>query len=268
MIRKAAWAGRFYPRTEKDIRLQIADYSVKGEKKINAKAVIVPHAGYIYSGRVAGEVYSRTKLPNRFIIVSPNHWEGRTSVAMDINDQWETPLGAVSLDKEMGDLIFKYTGKIKKTTAAHEKEHAIEVQLPFLQYHLNNDFRFIPITMLTPGISILDDIAKAFASAVKDAGRDVLLIASSDMSHYISQSEAQRLDGMAIEKMISLDPHGLYKTVTENGISMCGLQAVYTVMTAALELGCLRADLIKYSTSGDASGDYEEVVGYAGVILS
>ena len=268
MIRKAAWAGRFYPRTEKDIRLQLADYSGKVEKKINAKAVIVPHAGYIYSGRVAGEVYSRTALPNRFIIVSPNHWEGRTSVAMDTNDQWETPLGIVSLDTDLIGLISKYTDKIKKTSVAHEKEHAIEVQLPFLQYHLNNDFRFVPVTMLTPGISVLNDIARAFTSAIKDAGDDVLLIASSDMSHYVSQSEAQRLDGMAIEKMLSLEPLGLYKTVTENGISMCGLQAVYTVMTAALKLGCVKADLIKYSTSGDTSGDYDEVVGYAGVIFS
>jgi hypothetical protein len=122
--------------------------------------------------------------------------------------------------------------------------------------------------MLTPGISVLNDIARAFTSAIKDAGDDVLLIASSDMSHYVSQSEAQRLDGMAIEKMLSLEPLGLYKTVTENGISMCGLQAVYTVMTAALKLGCVKADLIKYSTSGDTSGDYDEVVGYAGVIFS
>jgi len=268
MIRKAAWAGRFYPLAEKDIRILITDFSSKEEKKIAAKAVMVPHAGYIYSGHVASEVYSRTALPNRFIIASPNHWEGRTSVAMDTNDQWETPLGIVSLDTDLSGLISKYTDKIKKTSAAHEKEHAIEVQLPFLQYHLNNDFRFVPVTIMTPGISVLDDIARAFASAVKDTGDDVLLIASSDMSHYVSQSEAQRLDGMAIEKILSLDTRGLYKIVTENGISMCGLQAVYTIMTAALELGCVKADLIKYNTSGDTSGDYDEVVGYAGVIFS
>jgi AmmeMemoRadiSam system protein B len=268
MIRKAGWAGRFYPRAEKDIRLQMVEYSCKVEKRIKAKAIIVPHAGYVYSGHVAGEVYSRTVLPDRFIIVSPNHWEGRTSVAMDMNEQWETPLGFVNLDMDLSDLIFKYTDKIKKTSAPHEKEHAIEVQLPFLQYYLNNDFRFIPITMLTPSISVMNNIARAFSSAVEESGDDVLLIASSDMSHYISQSEAQRLDGMAIEKMLSLEPAGLYKTVMENGVSMCGLHAVYTVMTAALELGCTKADLIKYSTSGDTSGDYDEVVGYAGVIFS
>lgn len=268
MIRNAAWAGRFYPRNDKDIRKMISEFSGEKRKKVKAKAIMVPHAGYIYSGPVAGEVYAGVELPKRFIIISPNHWEGMTSIAVDTSDQWETPLGIVNLDQDLRDDILKHTDKIKQAEPAHRKEHAIEVQIPFIQYHLGNDFQFVPITMLSPGISVLDETAVAIAAAVREAGEDVLLVASTDMSHYISEADAKKLDGMAIEKILALDPQGLYKTVMENGITMCGMQVVYTIMKAAMGLGCVKAELVRYSTSGEASGDYDEVVGYAGVIFS
>lgn len=268
MIRNAAWAGGFYPRNEKDIRKMISGFSGEQRKKIGAKAIMVPHAGYIYSGPVAGEVYAGVELPRRFIIISPNHWEGRTDIAVDTSDQWETPLGIVNLDQDLRERILKHTDKIKQAEPAHRKEHAIEVQIPFIQYHLGNDFRFVPVAMLSPGISVLDETAGAVAAAVKEAGEDVLLVATTDMSHYISEAEAKKLDGMAIEKILALDPQGLYKTVLENEIAMCGMQVVYTVMKAAMELGCVKAELVKYSTSGEVFGDYDEVVGYAGVIFS
>jgi AmmeMemoRadiSam system protein B len=268
MIRKAAWSGKFYPRSENDIRLQISEFSVGNENKVSAKAVLVPHAGYIYSGNVAAQVYSGILLPKRFIIISPNHWEGRTSIALDTSDEWETPMGILKVDKELSEKIMENSAGIKKAPSAHLKEHAIEVQLPFLQFHLGNDFTFVPITMLSPARSALEDLSKAIESAVKSVSEPVLLIASSDMSHYINHNDAVRIDRMAIDKILSLDPEGLYKTVTENRISMCGLHCVYTVLKTALKLGCKKAELIKYATSGEESGDYDEVVGYAGVIFS
>lgn len=267
MIRKAAWAGRFYPFSSEDIRNQIEKFSTDYKKKTKAKAVLVPHAGYIYSGAVAAEVYSKVELPSRFIIISPNHWEGRTGIAVDTNDAWETPLGLVKVDKELLKKITGNTDKIIEASAPHLKEHAVEVHLPFLQYYKGDDFSFVPITMLSPARSTLDQVSMAIAKAVKDISEPVLIIASSDMSHYISHKDASKYDKLAIDKMLELDPEDLYKTVTENRISMCGLHCIYTAMKSAIELGCNEAVLAKYATSGDASGDYDEVVGYAGVIF-
>lgn len=267
MIRKPVWAGQFYPRTEKEIKRQISDFSSANENKLSAKAILVPHAGYIYSGKVAASVYAEVNLPKRFIIISPNHWEGRTSIAIDTCEVWETPMGSVRIDVELSEKIVSGSTYVKKNHRAHEKEHAIEVQLPFLQYYLGSDFTFVPITMLSPSSSVLADLSQSIAAAVMSVNEPVLLIASSDMSHYISHDVAVKKDRMAVDKMLSLDPAGLYSVVTENRISMCGMHCVYTVLSSAMKLGCEKADLIKYATSGEASGDYDEVVGYAGVIF-
>lgn len=267
MLRKAAFSGRFYPGSPDQLRSAIERFSKPREDKVKVKGIVVPHAGYIYSGSVAGAVYSSVELPGRFIIISPNHWEGRTKAALDTYDSWQTPLGEVSVDTELRDIILGGGGPLKKSESAHAREHAIEVQLPFLQYYLGDDFRFVGMTLMSQAKESLDCISEDVISALRKAGEETLPVASTDMSHYISHDEAKEMDRMAIDKMLELDSEGLYNVVTANEISMCGMPAAYVVMKTALAMGAKKAELIKYTTSGEVSGDYDQVVGYAGVIF-
>ncbi len=267
MIRKAAWQGRFYPGDEKKLSGMIEEFMPVRQETIDVKGIVVPHAGYIYSGPVAGEVYSRVNIPDRVVIFSPNHWEGRTRAGVDPSDKWETIYGTVSLDEKLRKALLKESSLLSESAGAHQKEHAIEVQLPFLQKKKGNDFRFVPVALMGMRMESLDEISQALVKVISAQKDEILPIASTDMSHHIPEEEARKMDKLAIDRMLAMDPEGLYKTVVSNGITMCGMPAAYITLKTAMSLGASKAELIRYTTSAEASGDYARVVGYAGVVF-
>ncbi|MFC1576562.1 AmmeMemoRadiSam system protein B [Candidatus Omnitrophota bacterium] len=266
MIRKAVVAGQFYPGNKASLTREVEECTRPKKQKIEAIGVVSPHAGYIYSGPVAGEVLSSLKPRQTYVILGPNHTGLGKPFGMDLEDAWATPLGEVEVDKELGEAILKRSGYIKKDSACHAAEHSIEVQLPFLQY-LNKAFKFVPI-VIAPGQRVTyKKIGLELATAIKDLKKDVTIIASSDMTHYEPHEAAKKKDQMAIEKILALDIDGFLDIVEEWNISMCGFAPTAIMMQAAITLGANVAKLIKYNTSGDTSGDFSTVVGYAGIAL-
>lgn len=227
---------------------------------------MVPHAGYRYSGHVAGAVYARLKLPRRFLLLGPRHFPRGKAQAILSEGAWQTPLGRAEIDSDLARKIKGASPELCEDAVAHQTEHALEVQLPFLQY-MSRDFRFVPIALGPTDYARLESLGQAIADVLRRQAEPVLMIASSDMNHYESDRVTRRKDRMALERILELDARGLFDTVHDENISMCGAGPVFSVLTAARLLGATRATLVSYATSGDITGDHEEVVGYAGVIV-
>ncbi len=231
---------------------------------------VAPHAGYIYSGGVAGAVYSRLEIPGRAVILCPNHTGKGRPLAVMANTTWQTPLGEVSADAELSAQLLRRFPGLQEDSAAHRGEHAIEVQLPFLQAR-RQDLSIVPIVIGTSDFDVLRGLGEALAEVIgerEEAGEGkILIIASSDMNHYESDAITRVKDHKAIERVLALDAYGLWQVVTNEDISMCGFGPTVVMLTAAKLLGATSATLVKYATSGDVSGDYESVVGYAGIIV-
>lgn len=267
MIRPPAVAGRFYPDDPARLRTEInAFVSPIKEKKIFARACIVPHAGYMYSGSVAGEVYRRIDIPKRMILLGPRHYPHGASLAINSDGAWQTPLGMAAVDRLLSEKIIRAFPELREDDVAHSTEHSLEVQLPFLQ-QLVPSFSFVPIVIGQAQWSTLDRLGRALAAVIATESEPVLLIASSDMNHYESDAVTRVKDRKAIEQILALDARKLLDTVREEQISMCGYAAAVAVMVAAKELGAIGADLIRYATSGEVNGEMREVVGYAGIVI-
>lgn len=265
MIRQPAVAGYFYPGKRPDL-LHELEQLVPERVKTTATAIVVPHAGYMYSGHVAGEVYAAVDLPDRFIIMCPNHTGAGSDFDVHPQGQWLTPLGSAEVDDELCEALLRLFPLAKRDGAAHRREHALEVQLPFLQY-LKGGIRFLPLCIRQFRYEHLQELAAALVQIVKNARQKILIIASSDMTHYESQESANRKDRLAIDRMEKVDARGLYDTVNQYDISMCGYLPATVAMLAAKELGATEGKLIKYATSGDITHDYNSVVGYAGMLF-
>jgi len=266
VVREPAVAGRFYPRDPKKLRSEISSHLSLSEKPVAALGCVIPHAGYMYSGRVAGAVYSQLDWPSRLIILCPNHTGRGTPLSIMSEGEWQTPLGRVSVDPEIASRLKRIFPLLNEDAEAHRAEHATEVQLPFLQERLT-DFTFVPIAIGTGRFEPLSLLGEAIAEAISSIGKRVMIIASSDMNHYESDVITRQKDGRAIDKILQLDPRGLYDVVTNENITMCGYGPTVTMLTAAKQLGATRAELICYGTSADVSGDREVVVGYAGLAV-
>jgi AmmeMemoRadiSam system protein B/AmmeMemoRadiSam system protein A len=238
----------------------------KAEKK-EVIGLVSPHAGYPYSGPVAGAVISRIKFKDTFIIIGPNHTGRGKPLSIMTQGSWKTPLGEVEIDTELGEQILSSSSHLQEDDSAHQSEHSIEVQLPFLQY-FKPDIRMVPITLAYGSGAIYKEIGRDIAGAIKKLNREVVIMASSDMTHYESQESAQQKDTQAIDAILSLDEDELLKRVEELDISMCGYAPTVSLITAARELGAKSAELVRYQTSGDTTGDYASVVGYAGIIIT
>jgi len=266
MIRPPAVAGRFYSSDPKELARDVDSY-VNGEgEKIAALGCVVPHAGYIYSGHVAGAVYASLQIPQRSILLGPRHYPRGESLAILTEGSWQTPFGQAQIDSALArELAHAYT-RLREDAVAHESEHSLEVQLPFLQ-RLVPDFRFVPVVLGTDRYPVLEELGRAVAQVVAAQAAPVLVIASSDMNHYESDAVTRVKDQMAIARILALDPRGLYDTVRSEGITMCGYAATVAMLVAVLELGAKEAQLVRYATSGDISGDYDKVVGYAGIVI-
>jgi len=266
--RKPAVAGYFYPGQREKLSEMIERLTELKMKREKAICVVSPHAGFVYSGPVAGAVFSAVLLPDTFVILGPSHRGISSRFAVMKEGIWETPLGDVPLESHLAELIMKGSPLIVEDEMAHSEEHSLEVQLPFIQY-FKKEFSIVPICF-SYNISYeeLEVLARAVSHGIQEFKREVLIVASTDMSHYVSQKTAEKKDFLAIDKVLKLDPKGLYDTVQREDISMCGFQPTTSALIASKELGAKKAELIKYQTSGDTSGDYSQVVGYAGLRIS
>jgi len=261
MIRNPVVAGQFYPASASELKAMI-----EGMVKEEVIGLISPHAGYIYSGPVAAAVISRIKFKDTFIIMGPNHTGSGKPLSIMTEGVWKTPLGEVGIDSELGKKILATSKHLQEDKAAHLYEHSIEVQLPFLQY-FKPDFKLVPIVFGHASGATYKEIGKEIAKAVKKSGKEVVIIASSDMTHYEPQESAQAKDTKAIEAILDLNEDELLKRVDELDISMCGYGPAVSLIAAAKELGATGAELVRYQTSGDVTGDYSAVVGYAGIMI-
>lgn len=266
MRRKPAVAGQFYYSSAQRLREQVEQYIVKGSKKDRAIGIVSPHAGLIYSGHVAGAVFSEIEFPETFILLGPNHTGIGPQISIMEEGQWDIPTGFLTIDKVLAYNIFKNSSIITKDNSAHMFEHSLEVQLPFITY-FSGKVKIVPITVLMATIDECKNLGEALAKAIRAVDYRVMIIASSDMSHYVPENVARKKDEKAISKILSLDPEGLYNTVLMEKISMCGYIPVTIMLFAVKALGARSAKLVKYATSGEISGDYEQVVGYAGIII-
>lgn len=268
MIRLPAVAGRFYPEDPGRLRAAVDSFLASGgeEKKIHALACLVPHAGYVYSGQVAGEVYRRLEIPGRVILLGPRHFSRGAALAILSEGAWETPLGMAPIDHSLAEQIVRAFPLLREDAVAHRAEHSLEVQLPFLQ-RLAPSFAFVPIVIGPAQWDTLEALGRALTVVIAAEREPVLLIASSDMNHYESDAITRVKDRKAIDQILALDARKLFDTVHEEKISMCGYAAAVAVVIAARELGATQAELVRYANSGEVNGDLQEVVGYAGMVI-
>ena len=266
MERQPAVAGMFYPDDEAELRRTVADLVAPPvEHPEPAIAVVAPHAGYVYSGKIAGEVYREVRVPDVAVVMSPNHTGQGARAAIISSGHFRLPGASVPIDAAIAEELRGGAG-LTEDRRAHEREHALEVQLPFLLYQ-NPKVRLVPLVLgLLPYESCVR-IGTALADVVMRHGRDVLLVASTDMSHYLPADAARDQDTLALGRIERLDAKGLYDTVVAHDISMCGFIPTTIALVAAKALGATEARLVRYGNSGEASGDYARVVGYAGFVI-
>ncbi len=265
MARPALYSGTWYPSDKKELE----KYFEAGAKKQEAKAAVCPHAGWLYSGKTAGKVFSELKPSPLYIVIGPNHRGRGAPVSVYPGGSWQTPAGDLDIDEEAAASIADLSKYAKLDDTAHIQEHSLEVQAPFIKL-TSPSAKIVPICMYDYSPETCKDLGLAIAKVAlgKQVNKNLLIIASTDMSHYVAASRRKRQNGLAIDKILSLDPEGLLSTVEENGISMCGAGPVAAALWAAKELGASKGRLVNYSTSGDVTGDNREVVGYAGIIIT
>ena len=265
-VRMPAVAGQFYPANADTLRRALQTYTCVNGEKLHALGTVVPHAGYMYSGHVAGAVYGRLHLPDRYVILCPNHTGQGEPLAIMSEGSWMTPLGEVHIDSDLARRIINGMPVLRDDIEAQRHEHALEVQLPFLQSLVKN-FEFVPITIGTSRFEQLVALGDSIARAIESRGDEVLIVASSDMNHYETDSTTRVKDRKAIDKILALDTAGLYDVVLKERVTMCGFGPAIAMITAATAMGAKSAELIRYATSGDVSGDRDAVVGYAGIAV-
>lgn len=231
-------------------------------------AAVVPHAGLMYSGGVAGALYETALIPPRLIILCPNHTGLGQPAAINLEGSWTTPLGELKIDAALALDLAKAAPSLVDDHLAHAREHSLEVQLPFLQL-LSPATAFVPICLSLPRYEDCRDLGEAIAVVLaKDPQGGIGILASSDLNHYENQQTTMHKDGLAIDRILDLDHQGLWNTVHKEGISMCGIVPTTVMLVAAKHLGATRAELVRHATSGDVNGDYNAVVGYASILIS
>jgi MEMO1 family protein len=267
MNREPAVANQFYPGDPATLRHTLDRLIPSSAVKQKALAVVAPHAGYIYSGAVAGETFAEAEIPRDIVLMGPNHHSYGAAVAVMQAGSWSMPFGEVPINTVLSQSLLAQTDLIEADNLAHRFEHSLEVQVPFLQY-FRPDLTLTPLVISHLSFRVCQKIGEALAAAIRQHDRPVLIVASSDMTHYESRNSATAKDSLAMQKIKDLDPEGLYNTVLDNKISMCGIMPTTIALIAALRLGATRARLIRYTDSGEASGDTNQVVGYAGFVIS
>src|SRR5262245_17348723 len=268
MLRLPSVSGAFYPAEPHALTALIRKYVSPGpqvERK-NVRACLVPHAGYIYSGAVAGAVFAHISLPKRIIILGVRHFPYGEDAAMLSRGVWRTPLGDAPIDCNLAAKVSHSCEILLEDPVAHESEHSLEVQIPFLQV-LDPGFTFVPIALGSLDYEALVTVGKALGKILAEEP-DVLLLTTTDLNHYENQSTTIRKDNLAVEKILQLDPAGLYEICHKERISMCGLGPTVAMLTALRQIGAEHAELVQHTTSADYSHDTRKVVGYAGFLFS
>lgn len=268
MLRLPAVAGRFYPSDPKELTSLVLKYSQSDSQHtpMPARACLVPHAGYIYSGHVAGAVFARLELPKKIIVLGVRHYPRGEPAAILSSGAWRTPLGNAPIDAELASACRRECPLLREDSVAHSTEHSLEVQLPFLQV-LAPGFSFVPVALGTVQFESLLRVGEGIAGVLA-AAKGAMLLTTSDLNHYEDDATTRMKDRKAIERLLALDARGLYDTCRNEEISMCGLGPAVAMLTALHALGAKEAELVKYATSADVSGDRSQVVGYAGMIFS
>jgi len=266
MQRQPAVAGQFYPGLPEQLRLTVS-HLLPSVEPVAALGVMVPHAGYIYSGAIAGATFARVVVPGRVVMLGPNHHGLGPEASLFHRGAWHTPLGANAIDEPLADALLDACPQLTADTLAHQREHSLEVQLPFLQQR-NPAARLVPISLGHLPLPQLLALGTGIGAVLAATPGGALLVASSDMTHYEPGNVARRKDLGALEFVLALDPEGLYRHVRAERISMCGVLPTVVMLAAAQALGASRAELVQYGNSGDVTGDQSEVVGYAGVIVT
>ena len=266
MIRKPIAAGRFYSSNPQSLRKDIEQLKPEGNSKISAKGIIIPHAGYMYSGKVAVSTISKIKPKKKIVILGPNHTGRGRPFSVFAKGKWDMPFASVNIDEELARNIIGKADIIEEDYSAHLYEHSIEVELPILQYFFS-DFEIVPIVCGVAELETYREVARRIYKATKDIQDEVLFVASSDMTHYEKDSSVRRKDSLAIESIIKLDEEELTKRVRTENISMCGIGPVSILLYYCKLLKANKAEVVLYQTSGDTSGDYSSVVGYLGIII-
>jgi len=276
-VRDPAVAGAFYPFSKETVESQLKELfgywkidssKLRARRRIGCLGVVAPHAGYDYSGYVAARVYADVPKVDTVILMGPNHYGVGPDVSVSDADAWRTPLGVVKVDKAVADEIVK-GGIAENDNSAHVREHSIEVHLPFLQTTLG-EFKIVPISIkhYAPEgefLKVCQALGKSIASAAKKSKKKILIVASTDFTHYEPQKTAEYKDNAAMTAIEKLDEVGLFRTVADRNISMCGYAGVAAAIVACRELGAKKAEKVAYMTSGDTTGDTSAVVGYGGL---
>ena len=279
-VRYPAVAGSWYSGTLKGLRAQIEECfthrlgpgklpKVLEDGKRNIVGLLCPHAGYIYSGPVAAHSYYNLAMdgkPEIVVILGPNHWGMGSALAMMREGSWRTPLGDVEIDGEVAQQILRGSRIVDVNDSAHAREHSIELQLPFLQYLYGSEFKLVPVSFLMQDLESSREVGQAIGGALVE--KNAVVIASSDMTHYEPQKTAELKDRKALSAILKLDEGQLYSVVESYGMSMCGYGPTIAMITAAKAMGAKEAQLLCYKTSGDVTGDYSAVVGYASVSIT
>jgi MEMO1 family protein len=269
MLRLPAVAGRFYPSNPAELTSMVNKYAKKepGNAPAHVSACLVPHAGYVYSGHVAGAVFARLALPKKILILGVRHFPRGEAVAILSKGAWRTPLGEVEIDAPLAESLRGACPLLREDSVAHSAEHSLEVQIPFLQV-LAPGFSFVPVALGTLRFEDLVSVGEALARVLLTEKEEVLLLTTSDLNHYEDDATTRRKDRKAINQLLGLDARGLYDTCRKEEISMCGLGPAVAMLTALCAMGAEKAELVRYATSGDISGDRDAVVGYAGMTFS
>lgn len=269
MLRFPAVAGKFYPANPGELSSLIAQFTDKDPavEPAHVRACLVPHAGYVYSGQVAGAVFSSIFLPKKILLLGVRHYPRGESLAIVSEGSWRTPLGDAAIDSSLAQRLRAACPALREDTVAHSQEHSLEVQLPFLQ-QLDSGFSFVPVVLGTIRFDQLVEVGEGIARVLNEDKEEILVVTSSDMNHYEDDATTRRKDHKAIDCMLQLDAKGLYQVCREEEISMCGLGPAVAMLTAMRRLGATKADLVRYATSGDVMGDRDAVVGYAGMTFA
>ena len=265
-VRLPVVAGSFYPGSKEALGKELGQLLGEKQERRRALGIISPHAGYIYSGRVMGSVFSRIDVPETVLILAPNHTGLGAPYSIWPEGCWSTPLGDVSTDDELVHEILVSCALIREDKEAHIREHSAEVIVPFLQY-INPQVKITVIVIRSATYDDLEIIGKSIGTVLKKTRPNTLVVASSDMTHYETQISANKKDMLAITEIVALRGKGLYRIVHDLNISMCGINPVVSMLVCSKERMAKKAELIRYETSGVVSGDYDHVVGYAGIIV-
>jgi len=273
-------ANAFYAGTKAELRDQIAKcfshrlgpgkippVENRGKRKIIG--IISPHAGYMYSGPIAANGYSRLALdgtPDVALIIGPNHTGYGSGVSILTDGRWETPLGSLTIDNPLAKQIQTSSEIMDVDEAAHRYEHSVEVQLPFLQFLYNHSIKFVPICVMMQDLQTSREIATTIIDQIKET--NCVIIASSDFTHYEPHEKAVRKDKMAIDAILNLDDSKLNELGETNKVTMCGYGPITALISVARRLGDVRTEFLAYGTSGDITGDTSSVVGYGSIIIS